>query len=605
MTSWISFTTASVSNTFQGISRRTESQMYQYSDGQNDTYYGEVNRTLSGDITYTKNSVIYNYNDVLQVSTLSKITVTQLTTTSTATTKSILVTASISSRTSFYTTGSTTIEKNNQTVSTFTLSYYTVNTTRLINKTVSSSYNETFLSSKETLEFITWTDLVMDQVVIENTIYENHMGLSFFTAGAPIGEIKYSDLEEFNSKNSGWSAITTAEISTAYRTTASYIPYYIELQTVSSTQQGAVTQTIYSFNGYKFENSGEYGELGYFQKAISTITKALVGIPNRFPFSTSSQPENWSPEDAGETQWGGNKIYEAARLVSVLTSYSEIAYVFNCYEKTTSSQRTVTRRYDSAQYTVSEAGGTTVSGKYYSKLKNELSIKNENWRRGGINVPYFYQNAFASPDLDFSQTSFNESPMYLELEGAEITLNDLTPSSYPFYPQAFYGISVPFPYPSFSAYAKPFSVITVEEGDNQTSYSPITSEWTTVKVSRVGRDFSSSWTWNLNETSKQSASGTAKLVAKDPISTNLAGGFILGAQPWGGANFPHQTFTIFRIPWMIGKTIYNQSGSSTQSAEEMDYSMVTSLTSLADSNITISSYISQIKGCGIGFTYIQ
>ena len=640
MISWISYTTATVSADFQGAQRLSGSRKFVYKRSGSVTSTGSnsfrFDRTYSFGAIWTKNSAIPDDPDY-EVIILPKATVTQTTTTTitaapanrfTTVQKRIDTTAWSAST---YEGGSDT--ENNSTypsgidffitgtkLDSIVASQYTVPVTR----TVTINRISPDATDLNTLEFVTWTDLENEQVVVGHTIWENPAGFAYISHGDPLDVITPNQISSREPQNSGWEPITKAVWQTTTRITEFYKPYYIKLDSVKIGWDDTFPFPVVTNYGAHIIWAGEINE--FFQIPTSTIEhstiKTLVeGLGKSFPFTTTNQPPGWGQGEDGSYEWPGFVIKKMNTLVGVITSvtqnYDDIGIHVNRSLQT--DNKTTFSDSDFPNF-ITEAEGATgglVEGTRYLRFHNKLTIaRNE----PVVVSPAFAQPAaFGSPDLNFSQSQFTSAPLFLELQGAQITLNDLSFTlhsdiglldniiSSPI-PVAYRGqgkLDVPFPIPSFTAYAKPTTAYTDEQGLSYTAYGEEESAWTTASVAREGASFSSSWSWNVNSTSVTSSSGTAKLVTKHQVVTDISPGAArlsnqAGAAPYvlGGAGFPHATFTISNMPNVLLMTTYDKSTSGTSSRLENAYSEVTTKIFQGNATLTISSWISSVRGHG-------
>jgi hypothetical protein len=646
MISWVSYTTAKVSNTFQGsvqgsakaASSRTVLTNCQTfttsiititSPSGNTTFMGggtvtecetgtssnsnsnTFNRfgTTNGNaiVQVNKNSTIFQYvtQDIYgntgtssSIETSPKQKITQFTTSTKSITANV-ITTSQGTRWSFPWTTQTIGTNSSQTKSfTFFITGKTANS--VIQVQSNTTREQTFLTSKETIEFVTYTDLPEDQVVVAHTIYEDSKGFYFYSAGALIDKINYTEQEEYNSGNTGWSAVTAGSVSSATRITVSYSPIYVELptaETISGFSQPLITTTIYDLFNFAYQKTtDEFGETEISQVPFSTVKTVVQS--NVFPFITSNAPEGWDSIEGGEY---GRIIYNFGVLESVETSKTQIIYPSYQSSFDNSGSSVFFNNDGEPSATFITANGYTRAGKWYEISNNKLNIKQPQ------NIfhafPLFFTNCFGEADLFFSKTSYAETPLFLKLDVAQITLNDLPESliNLGVFRDSFKKLETPFAFPSFTAYAKP-TILYTEDSESFTVYDTEESKWTSVTVSRTGRTFSSFWEWKINSTLQSSSSGTAKLVEEIQIPTYVGFYDHAFANIRGGANFPHRSFTIQKTPYIVHKTIYDATESSTQSEAQLPFSVATTVTSFGNDKITISSYLPLIKGAGILFT---
>jgi len=641
MISWISYTTATVSAAFQGVKSFSYSGESQESyasparskggitDSTNFTISGSetpVGTTYNRGRTYTvsyhnreslneggvgfthytrihsRNSQNFTFvNHVVGLSTSSgttpKQTVTQYTTTTSMRSWGGRQKRTTGTALGYSRLWTTAIE--NETVTTVRLAFSQVRST--FQSYITGPFVETFITLQGTTEFITWTDLVEDQIVVGHTIWEDSSGFAFFTRAQANQTITPEQLDDFNSDNTGCGPISQASWQTATRTTQSYSPYYIKLHAVQEGADGSLsdipTLTKYGLFGVTWaSHSDDWQETGRPTIPFTTNNTLVVGYKEKLPFTTTNQPEWWSEEyPDGDEQWHGNAIYKVNTLQSVLTSVTAVYgnVQFNrSYSTNFSSLYTSESIWTTHIGSVGASAGAT-NGTAYERRGPELltDLGNPN-----VYMAIFNQGAaFGSPDLNFAQTTFSDYPLFLELNGAKITLNDLY---YFGYPVVYAGLDAPFALPSFTAYAKPTLSEADDEGYTYSYYGAEQSDWTTVTVERIGASFSSSWVWNINSSSTTSDSGIANLQAKHQIPVGL-GVYNLNDIVLGGAQFPHATMTISKKPGVFLMTTYNKSTSGTSSSIEKCYSVVTTEQAVGSTNLTVFRCIPFARGYGM------
>jgi hypothetical protein len=648
MISWISYTTATVSADFQGIKSvsfshsaydRTSVGLTHKTITYDSYDYASVSSTPVGETherassrydglnygftelphrsstkwtrVYTKNSTFFSYargpeQPELETSSgiAPKETVSQYTTT---TSSSPHGQRKMSTQTAAggMLVWTTYIVNNSDT--TVIMSYKEVTST--IESVYTEPYDETFLTLQTTTEFITWTDLLSHQVVVGHTIWEDSKGFAFFTHGDFKESLKVEELNSFDPNNSDWSPISKATWQTATRTTESYKPYYIKLGSVQVGQDGVPTNeiilTCYGQLGETWATDSNNTAMGP-EVVVNTIIKTLLdGYQEKFPFTTTNIPEGWGEDEyGGQNEWGGIPIYKCNTLESVKTSDTVANYLGiqqnYSYLETFSSKTSGSFPND----TVFSFDGETRSAKE-GKTEGEAYIRRNAELTSliyypKIFLPDFYSENFGAPNLNFSKSTFSASPLFLELVGHDITINDLFGFGYPaVYNGSWNKLDVPFALPSFTAYAKPTQSGADEQGYTYYSgYESEQSDWTTVTVNREGASFSSSWVWNIDSTRKSSNSGTAMLQARHEIPTDIRlypiHGFVLG-----GAQFPHATMTIFDLPKAFLMTTYNNNSSGTLSSIEKGYSVITTEQSVGNANLTVFSCLSFVMGHGM------
>jgi hypothetical protein len=647
MISWISYTTAKVSNSHQGIDQRmgsteqvegnvpTNCETFLTTGGNGGAIFlvpiqvttcqstttsssaydirDRFGRTdeAGGRIQHIKNSTIINGVAI----TAAKKKVTQMTTTlstiqggggGTRTT-----TQGTTNFSRYWTTKTLETNSSNSKSILFFESFRTgtqIQGTRIIDLTRTTIV----LTSKETIEFITYTDLPENQTVVEHTIYEDSRGLSFFSVSAEQNLINANEIEIYNSANTGWDAVTAATLSTATRITEFYKPVYIEISFSDAEtfmtpvgvnwQNSPQTITQYGLFSFSYKEVSELRNERSPLAPFSTIKTQLVS--DAFPFTTTGIPEDWDELENGEY---GIPIYSVNELEPVVTSRTQASFLFQQIEYNTSTFRTLDAFFNIGPRTRSETNGRTLKGPWYQIEKNSIGFRiSSQTIAPNVYFPFFY-DGYGSPDLSFTKSTFSETPLFLNLQGAEITINDFPRSlaRVGVYRGvgAFNIISAPFAIPSFTAYAKPIESFTDEDGYTYTALETIVTKWTSVTINRTGKTFASSWKWNQNETEASSSSGTAELVEEIQIPTHAFGFNPELFNIRGGANFPHRSFTVQKIPQILHKTIYDGTSSSTESTKDLNYSVFTTVTRSGDEKITISSYLPQIKGGGVRFTF--
>ena len=508
------------------------------------------------------------------------------------------------------------------------MSYKEVTST--VESVYTEPYDETFLTLQTTTEFITWTDLLSHQVVVGHTIWEDSKGFAFFTHGDFKESLKVEELNSFDPNNSDWSPISEATWQTATRTTESYKPYYIKLGSVQVGQDGVSTNeiilTCYGQLGETWATDSNNNAIGQ-EVVVNTIVKTLLdGYQEKFPFTTTNIPEGWGEDEyGGQNEWGGIPIHKCNTLESVKTSdtvanylgiqqnYSYLNTVNDSFTSIETSGNTgieIQPMGGEIPFWGGGAEGVTYSSEYINEGRSEGKTEGEAYIRRDaeltsfiyypkIFLPDFYSENFGAPNLNFSKSTFSASPLFLELVGNDITINDLFGFGYPaVYNGSWNKLDVPFALPSFTAYAKPTQSGADEQGYTYSGYESEQSDWTTVTVNREGASFSSSWVWNIDSIRKSSNSGTAMLQARHEIPTDIRlypiHGFVLG-----GAQFPHATMTIFDHPKAFLMTTYNNNSSGTLSSIEKGYSVITTEQSVGNANLTVFSCLSFVMGHGM------
>ena len=451
--------------------------------------------------------------------------------------------------------------------------YESVATT--LEETYDHTFFDTILALKETVGFVTWTGLSVDQIVVGHTIYEDSRGFAFFTYGTLNEVITPSEMEGFSSDNSGWSPISTISWRTATRTTSSQTHYYIKLHSFESKKDVApIIPTRTRYGVFRMDWAGA----GQALTPFATHTAFLSDYGQNLPFSTV-------------TYEYGEVIYKFNTLERVVTSTTEV-YSMGIQTNTSYSGSNINAIIDGLILVFDEMSMTShgkTSGEVYQRMTPELKIL-----RAQAGVVFYAARAalgFGRPDLDFSQSTFSTYPLFLELTGHELTLNDID-IEYP----AVYGdlndyfmqrLDVPFALPSFTAHAKP------ESGEER-------SEWTTVTVERVGASFSSSWVWNVNSSSTRSSSGKAGFQTKNAMTTGVQRVFVGNeAIVLGGAQFPHATVTSINNPNVLLMTTYNSANSGTLSSMKKDYSAATTAQLDGDPTLTIFRSMPFVMGYGM------
>lgn len=480
-----------------------------------------------------------------------------------------------------------------------------------------------------TSSFITWTDLEADQITVANTIWEDPKGFAYFTYGSlPSEDITPDDLDDRDANNGAWSPISQLFASTATRITQSQEFYRIRLSAVegnlSDTFSVKTITRYFSPNNWQLEWAGQPDDAGYRPTSSTTHSRVKIMVQNldNFPFTTTNQPQ---AEDNGDgeyetEEWPGYLIRKFNTLISVPTSATGVDYspVVNYLETTSYDRSEETESYSGGtrnvttrtQISRTNSGGTTntyteVLGAQ-SGATNERSITSYIRVTAGLTVdfanpvlvfPRFAPPAaFGSPNLNFSRSTFTQINCFLELQGAQITLNRGLPDTPLVYKGFGGGVSVPVPLPTFTANAMPTTTISYEdEGFSESYYDQDTKKWTSATVSRQGENFSSTWAWQVNSSSTTSSSAKAQLVEKHPVPTDIVE---LNWRTQGGAVFPHASFTIINSPNVILITTYDASNSGTSSKFENAYSENTTKSYVGNATLTISSYISSLKGRG-------
>jgi hypothetical protein len=584
MISWISYTTATVSATFQGTSTSGWTQSDSGTTGYLSLPQYTVSRLVTPTLTiesrgddnrWWRTSREKNFETQSgygagpfgawpPVITDPKSTVNQLTTAlSDAPTRAIKQTTKTGEN--FVLNWASTVVNG---VSSVTPTYERVETT--IPWTYAHTFFDTILTLKETPEFVTWTGLTVDQIVVGHTIYEDSRGFAFFTYGTLNDVITPSEMEGFSSDNSGWSPISTISWRTATRTTSSQTHYYIKLHSFESKEDVVpIIPTRTRYGVFRMDWAGGEGPVIPF----TTINISLSDYGQSLPFTTAAYEY-------------GEVMYKFNTLESVVTSKTEV-YTMGTQTNASSSYSRVINNHNSVSYY-----GKT-SGEAYQRMTPELSIL------GAHGVEFYAARAglgFGRPDLDFRQTTFSTYPLFLELTGHELTLNDIAieypavyrdgrGSHWPFYVGQ--RLDVPFALPSFTAHKKP------ESGGEQ-------SNWTTVTVERVGAAFSSSWVWNINSSRTSSSSGRAGLQTKNAMTTAVeAAAYNDGSIVLGGAQFPHATMTRLNMPNVLLMTTYNSANSGTLSSMEKNYSAATTAQLDGGPTLTIFKAISFVRGYGM------
>jgi hypothetical protein len=471
-------------------------------------------------------------------------------------------------------------------------------------------YYETFLTLQSTEEFITWTDLDSYQVVVGHTIWEDSKGFAFFTHGDFEESLKVEELGFFDPNNADWSPISKATWQTATRTTEWCKPYYVKLGSVMADKDGVASQEItltsYGLFGAAWatdsNNTAEGPEL-----VVNTIIKTLLdGYQEKFPFTTINTPEGWGEDEyGGQNEWGGIPIYKCNTLESVKTSDTVANYLG--IQQNYSYLNTVNDSFISIEI---GAKGVTESSEYINEGRREGRTEGEAYIRSNakltsyiyyptVFLPDFYSEIFGAPNLNFSKSTFSACPLFLELAGHDITINDLFGFGYPaVYHGSWNKLDVPFALPSFTAYAKPTQSGADEQGYTYSGYESEQSDWTTVTVKREGASFSSSWVWNINSTKRGFNSGMAMLQARHEIPTDIRP-YPIHEFVLGGAQFPHATMTIFDVPKAFLLTTYNNNSSGTLSIIEKGYSVVTTEQSVGGADLTVFSCLSFVVGHGM------
>jgi hypothetical protein len=650
MTSWISYTTTNVSATFQGEAGGSFSSnqaiYFKGSIASTSSMGGTGNRTLLflGNGTATRNSTIRKDGVTI---TAPKQSVTQaLTKTTTGVANKITTmqgngfaqpwtfstyeSYSDEDQSTTYPSG-TRFFRTTSNINSTVRSQYTVPVTRTFTTNINTPPDITTLTfgtstitstTVNVVEFITWTDLDNDQIVIGHTIWQNPAGIAYISYGDfPELVTPNQIISSRDSENSNWEPITNAVWETATQITESYRPLYIQLSATEEPREETNYGVLFPFFDFtwsvKSEEADPFGGPGPSIITYSTIKTVVEGFGKLFPFTTSNKPPWWEDEEQGG-EWPGYGIRKINTLVGVRTS--RIGGDPYTYRTLISSTYYTASRQDGDWRTEEtyEQGGTTV-GEGYSRSQHGIVLTGNEQIVVG---PFFGPPvAFGSPDLNFSQSQFTETPLFLELEGAQITLVDLSESYFATglmgngiignAPGVYRGergqaqLNVPLPIPSFTTYVKPFTVGTDEDGFTYSEILNESSDWTTASITRQGASFSSSWSWNINSTSTASTSGTAKLIAKHMVGTDIkiAANRLSNAagnapHVMGGQAFPHRSFTISNRPNVLLLTTYDKSASGTLSRFENAYSEFTTKTFVGDDTLTISSWVSSMIGNG-------
>ena len=644
MISWISYTTATVSADFQGTDsfsfqkETTETfSALRYRDhtmrtetGSGDLYSSQYGRTqkvsrsnvfahtllsdtletrISKGSEYTSKNSVFRFGQTTRPEgvyaystsyTLPKETVSQYTTTTSARVNRDLPgrrTTTIVEQYSYV--WDTVIE--NETLTTIRP------TVKLVNSTAATQENtagitETFQTLLTTLEFITWNGSSENQIVVGHTIWMDSSGFAFFTRAQANTTIAFEALSPYDSDNLDWGAISEASWQTATCTTEFFSPHYVALIAVSVDAGGLANAP--EITQYDLLAESWVGDTYYLSIAQTFNTIIEEDYRKVFPFTTNPI----GSDENGEQRIGA--VYQANSLISVLTStkvgvHSWGYNIASTHTFTTTEGLVEWPGVSSKSY----VGRSDLLINYISRKETRQSmISGTNYIRSkpvlnSFRVPHAHicfatlnREGFGPPDLDFAQSTYLSYPGFLTLDNAKITLNDLSN----FKPPSVYGgLDAILALPSFTAYAKPSWSAVDEEGYSYSGYASEQSDWTTATVDRVGASFSSSWVWNINSSSTSSSSGSAKLSTDHSIPVahyweNLGFGRVLG-----GAQYPHATMTIKKMPGIYLMTTYDHSTSGTSSSIEKCFSVVTTEESVGNTSLTIFNGLAFITGYGL------
>jgi hypothetical protein len=422
-----------------------------------------------------------------------------------------------------------------------------------------------------TSSFLTYNDANEDQIVVADTVYIDPKGMLFLSLTntkkqGVIGGYFFTttNLQDFD-------CITDYQLQFNKSATDSFTVFFESYSMYKDITEARDTSSLYYYGGWPEFDSVQ---------AISVQVFAFV-----FPWA-SAIAEPYEDDDGYERD-GKTTIYSLKNktLASSDTQFTNTYFRPNGSPNTSQTFENIfSNSFEkeqfgpesgvSARYSTIFAGTFERSGTYYSsRTVNTDNVVNL-W--GGVIVPKKDAAAFAPANFDSSNTSYSSYAIFMSMNNAQVTLNDA------FYTALLNDEIVPFGVPTFSGFQSTDSV---------------SSNRTTIVVSREGEKFSSSWSWNKNSTSMESSSGTASL--KSEISYPVGVEMEEGGDIHGGNVYPNRSFTKHGGPCVLLKTTYNESASGTVSERINTFGGITSTSAIADNVISISSAVPLIHGYGI------
>lgn len=164
------------------------------------------------------------------------------------------------------------------------------------------------------------------------------------------------------------------------------------------------------------------------------------------------------------------------------------------------------------------------------------------------------------------------------------------------------GIITPAYLPTWTGYAKLESVTIDDQGYSYTYWDTVSSNWSTVSISRRGAALSSSWSWG-----NTSSSATGLIVFNgtrqppEPVQTNYANVFV-----YGGRVHPHSTITQIVTPGIeLYQTFDHSAKGVVQTTRRNNWGDATWETTQVNSTITVVSHIPWVIGIGAYLTPVD